>query len=73
MVFFSPLPSYEILTWVPLYSNLQNYGPWFDVAGAGIYSVILIDLLNGKVDLSAGEWTYQVSAFNFSVQMIFGD
>lgn len=40
--------------------GLQNYGPWFDVAGAGIYSVILIDLLNGKVDLSAGEWTYQV-------------
>ncbi|GAY34390.1 hypothetical protein CUMW_011160, partial [Citrus unshiu] len=40
--------------------GLQNYGAWFDVAGAGLFSVILIDLKNGKRDLSSGEWIYQV-------------
>ncbi|KAL9452595.1 hypothetical protein AB3S75_008392 [Citrus x aurantiifolia] len=40
--------------------GLQNYGAWFDVAGAGLFSVILIDLKNGKSDLSSGEWIYQV-------------
>ncbi|XAR66402.1 Beta-galactosidase [Bertholletia excelsa] len=40
--------------------GLQNYGPWFDIAGAGIYSVILSDLKNVKQDLSSTEWTYQV-------------
>ncbi|KAM4102132.1 hypothetical protein ACB094_05G200400 [Castanea mollissima] len=40
--------------------GLQNYGPWFDVAGAGIYSVILSGLMDGKNDLSYGEWSYQV-------------
>ncbi|OVA13906.1 D-galactoside/L-rhamnose binding SUEL lectin domain [Macleaya cordata] len=39
--------------------GVQNYGPWFDVAGAGIFSVILSDL-NTKEDLSFKEWTYQV-------------
>ena len=41
---------------------LQNYGPWFDIQGAGIYSVILGDLKNAKEDLSSAEWTYQVLA-----------
>ncbi|XP_034698221.1 beta-galactosidase 8-like isoform X2 [Vitis riparia] len=41
--------------------GLQNYGPWFDIAGAGIYSVILADLKKtSKDDLSSGQWTYQV-------------
>ncbi|KAJ0018838.1 hypothetical protein Pint_10715 [Pistacia integerrima] len=40
--------------------GVQNYGPWFDIAGAGIYFVALIGLKNGKNDLSSGEWTYQV-------------
>ncbi|KAH9796768.1 Beta-galactosidase 8 [Citrus sinensis] len=40
--------------------GLQNYGAWFDVAGAGLFSVILIDLKNGKRDISSGEWIYQV-------------
>ncbi|KAI5656979.1 hypothetical protein M9H77_25772 [Catharanthus roseus] len=40
--------------------GLQNYGPWFDIAGAGIYSVILTDLNNAKKDLSSTKWTYQV-------------
>ncbi|KAK2969871.1 hypothetical protein RJ640_030180, partial [Escallonia rubra] len=40
--------------------GLQNYGPWFDIAGAGIFSVILGDLKNGKKNLSSSEWTYQV-------------
>ncbi|KAK9936284.1 hypothetical protein M0R45_013133 [Rubus argutus] len=40
--------------------GVQNYGPWFDVAGAGIFFVALTDLETGKVDLSAEEWTYQV-------------
>ncbi|XP_038689515.1 beta-galactosidase 6-like isoform X2 [Tripterygium wilfordii] len=35
--------------------GLQNYGPWYDVAGAGIFSVILLD-----PSLSVGDWTYQV-------------
>ena len=38
----------------------QNYGPWFDVQGAGIYSVFLIDLHKSKKDLSSRKWTYQV-------------
>nr|AYP70305.1 beta-galactosidase 2 [Actinidia deliciosa] len=40
--------------------GLQNYGPWFDIQGAGIYSVILGDLKKAKEDLSSAEWTYQV-------------
>ncbi|KAI7758048.1 hypothetical protein M8C21_007412 [Ambrosia artemisiifolia] len=37
-----------------------NYGPWFDVMGAGLYSVILTDLKNAKKDYSSNKWTYQV-------------
>ncbi|KAK9268044.1 hypothetical protein L1049_010483 [Liquidambar formosana] len=40
--------------------GLQNYGPWFDIEGAGIFSVMIGDLRNGREDLSSGEWTYQV-------------
>ncbi|GJW16761.1 beta-galactosidase 8-like protein, partial [Tanacetum coccineum] len=40
--------------------GVQNYGPWFDVMGAGLYSVILADLKNVKEDYSSNEWTYQV-------------
>ncbi|XP_052201192.1 beta-galactosidase 6-like isoform X2 [Diospyros lotus] len=40
--------------------GLQNYGPWFDIAGAGLFSVVLGDLSNGKEDISSTEWTYQV-------------
>ncbi|KAK1309597.1 Beta-galactosidase 8 [Acorus calamus] len=47
-----------------LTKGLQNYGPWFDVAGAGIYSVAISDLVKGKVDLSTREWTYQVQKVN---------
>ncbi|XP_010921989.1 beta-galactosidase 8 isoform X1 [Elaeis guineensis] len=36
--------------------GLQNYGPWFDIAGAGIYLVTL----DAVEDLSVREWTYQV-------------
>ncbi|KAK6268846.1 hypothetical protein QUC31_013006 [Theobroma cacao] len=40
--------------------GLQNFGPWFDVQGAGIFSVVLVDPWNRKNDVSSGEWTYQV-------------
>ncbi|KAM7263776.1 hypothetical protein ACFE04_001459 [Oxalis oulophora] len=40
--------------------GVQNYGPWFDIAGAGLFSVALIDLNSSKSDLSSAEWTYQV-------------
>ncbi|KAK0579520.1 hypothetical protein LWI29_027451 [Acer saccharum] len=40
--------------------GVQNYGPWFDVAGAGLYAVAMIDMKNGMNDLSSEEWTYQV-------------
>ncbi|KAI3818774.1 hypothetical protein L1987_12591 [Smallanthus sonchifolius] len=40
--------------------GVQNYGPWFDVMGAGLYSVILTDLKNAKKDYSSNGWTYQV-------------
>ncbi|XXG71673.1 hypothetical protein AAC387_Pa07g0942 [Persea americana] len=40
--------------------GLQNYGPWFDIAGAGIFSVVLSGLADAKEDLSTSEWTYQV-------------
>ncbi|KAK6283713.1 hypothetical protein POUND7_002665 [Theobroma cacao] len=41
--------------------GLQNFGPWFDVQGAGIFSVVLVDPWNRKNDVSSGEWTYQDS------------
>ncbi|GJT45751.1 CCR4-NOT transcription complex subunit 1 isoform X1 [Tanacetum coccineum] len=37
----------------------HNYGPWFDIMGAGLYSVILVDLKNVKENYSSNEWTYQ--------------
>ncbi|KAI8525419.1 hypothetical protein RHMOL_Rhmol13G0229200 [Rhododendron molle] len=37
-----------------------NYGPWFDIDGAGIHSVVLADMKNVKGNLSSTEWTYQV-------------
>ncbi|OMO76562.1 hypothetical protein CCACVL1_15591 [Corchorus capsularis] len=40
--------------------GVQNFGPWFDIQGAGIFSVVLFDLLNGKHHASSVEWTYQV-------------
>lgn len=40
--------------------GLQNYGPWYDIQGAGITSVILSDLKNTNKSLSSTEWTYQV-------------
>ncbi|KAL8460332.1 hypothetical protein ACS0TY_032031 [Phlomoides rotata] len=40
--------------------GLQNYGPWFDVQGAGVYSVVLTDLMGSKEDLSSLNWTYQI-------------
>ncbi|KAL8229591.1 hypothetical protein R6Q57_014491 [Mikania cordata] len=40
--------------------GVQNYGPWFDVMGAGLYSVIVADLMKAKDVYSSNEWTYQV-------------
>ncbi|KAG8634453.1 beta-galactosidase 8 [Manihot esculenta] len=40
--------------------GLQNFGPWFDVQGAGINSVVLIGSNHGKNNISSGKWTYQV-------------
>ncbi|KAF7120769.1 hypothetical protein RHSIM_Rhsim13G0174300 [Rhododendron simsii] len=40
--------------------GLQNYGPWFDIDGAGIHSVVLADMKNVKGNFSSTEWTYQV-------------
>ncbi|CAN0852800.1 Beta-galactosidase 8 [Linum grandiflorum] len=40
--------------------GLQNYGPMFDVKGAGIDSVVLAEFKNGNRDISSGKWTYQV-------------
>ncbi|KAK1557895.1 hypothetical protein Q3G72_033805 [Acer saccharum] len=43
--------------------SMNNYGPWFDVAGAGLYAVAMIGLKNGMNDLSLEEWTYRISFF----------
>ncbi|XP_010316701.1 beta-galactosidase 6-like isoform X3 [Solanum lycopersicum] len=40
--------------------GLQNYGPWFDISGAGVFSVIFSDLKNSK-NFSSTEWIYQTS------------
>ncbi|XP_050226309.1 beta-galactosidase 8-like [Mercurialis annua] len=40
--------------------GVQNYGPWFDIQGAGIYSVVLLGQSDVKMDLSYEKWTYQV-------------
>lgn len=54
--------------------TLQNYGPWFDIAGAGIYSVILADLKKtSKDDLSSGQWTYQVLILYFNQIILLSD
>ncbi|KAI3498840.1 hypothetical protein L1887_34626 [Cichorium endivia] len=42
--------------------GVQNYGPWFDIWRAGIYSVTLVDLKDSKQDISSNEWTYQVGS-----------
>ncbi|XP_016511915.1 beta-galactosidase 6-like [Nicotiana tabacum] len=39
--------------------GLQNYGPWFDISGAGVFSVIFSDLKSNK-NFSSTEWIYQV-------------
>ncbi|KAJ0981533.1 hypothetical protein J5N97_009788 [Dioscorea zingiberensis] len=49
--------SLEILS---LMIGLQNYGPWFDIAPAGIYSVIVDGFMEYMQDKSSGDWTYQV-------------
>ncbi|KAM7506125.1 hypothetical protein LguiB_005029 [Lonicera macranthoides] len=54
-------PGSNTLEVMSMMIGLQNYGPWFDIAGAGLFSVILTDLTNhSKEDLSSAEWTYQV-------------
>ncbi|WCJ26958.1 Beta-galactosidase [Euphorbia peplus] len=40
--------------------GVQNYGPRFDVQGAGIFSVFLVGSSKRKDNLSSGKWTYQV-------------
>ncbi|KAK6932497.1 Beta-galactosidase, beta-sandwich domain [Dillenia turbinata] len=40
--------------------GLQNYGPWFDIQGAGLLSVVLADFGDKEEDLTSDEWTYQV-------------
>ncbi|XP_030528805.1 beta-galactosidase 6-like isoform X2 [Rhodamnia argentea] len=53
-------PGNNTLDVLSMMIGLQNYGPWFDVQGAGPFSVIVDGLGNGKTDLSSAEWTYQV-------------
>ncbi|MCO5567146.1 hypothetical protein L7F22_020834 [Adiantum nelumboides] len=41
--------------------GLQNYGAFFDISGAGIVDVVLIDAKNGgSRNLSSAAWVYQV-------------
>lgn len=40
--------------------GLQNFGPMYDLEGAGISSVTLTDSKGAKEDLSTNKWTYQV-------------
>ncbi|XP_039127499.1 beta-galactosidase 6-like [Dioscorea cayenensis subsp. rotundata] len=49
--------SLEILS---MMIGLQNYGPWFDIVPAGIYSVIVDGFMQSVHDISSGVWTYQV-------------
>lgn len=51
--------------------HFKNYGPWFDVAGAGLVSVVLVGLMDAKEDLSMSEWTYQVLICHLSYEYIF--
>ncbi|XP_076883903.1 beta-galactosidase 6-like [Bidens hawaiensis] len=53
-------PGNNTLDIINMLIGVQNYGPWFDVMGAGLYSVILADLKNTKKDYSSNKWTYQV-------------
>uniref|UniRef100_A0A1D1YC75 Beta-galactosidase n=2 Tax=Anthurium amnicola TaxID=1678845 RepID=A0A1D1YC75_9ARAE len=48
--------------------GLQNYGPWFDVAGTGIFSVSLASI-NVIEDLSSREWTYQIGTEGESLEL----
>lgn len=41
-------------------TKLQNYGPWFDIQGAGVNSVVLSGLKNAKENFSSTKWSYQV-------------
>ncbi|KAL6201128.1 hypothetical protein ACLB2K_024843 [Fragaria x ananassa] len=53
-------PGNNTIDMLSMMIGVQNYGPWFDIAGAGIFFVAIGDLDTGKVDLSGEEWTYQV-------------
>lgn len=51
---------------------MQNYGPWFDIDGAGIHSVVLADMKNVKGNLSSTEWTYQVQPIVIQIHIAIG-
>ncbi|NP_001146370.1 beta-galactosidase precursor [Zea mays] len=40
--------------------GLSNYGAFFDLVGAGITGPVKLSGLNGALDLSSAEWTYQI-------------
>lgn len=46
---------------------LQNYGAFFDLAGAGVTGPLLLRSSSGglTVDLSSQQWTYQVYLYAF--------
>lgn len=54
-----PLPLWLHFFLLIYYVILQNYGPWFDISGAGVFSVIFSDLKSNK-NFSSTEWIYQV-------------
>nr|XP_027105178.1 beta-galactosidase 6-like [Coffea arabica] len=53
-------PGNNTLDVLSMIVGLQNYGPWFDIQGAGVNSVVLSGLKNAKENLSSKRWNYQV-------------
>ncbi|CAI9087581.1 OLC1v1021688C1 [Oldenlandia corymbosa var. corymbosa] len=53
-------PGTNALDILSMMIGLQNYGPWFDIQGAGIDSVNVTGLKKHTEHLSSAKWTYQV-------------
>lgn len=66
----SRIKAARLQLWIPFGNKisfwLQNYGPWFDIVPAGIYSVIVDGFMQSVHDISSGVWTYQVVKYIFT-------
>ncbi|XP_042439470.1 beta-galactosidase 6-like isoform X1 [Zingiber officinale] len=56
----SLVPGKNIIDLLSVTVGLQNYGPFFDLSGAGVTGPVLLKGQSGRIDLSSNLWTYQI-------------